>query len=128
MWTKEDRKQLEELQDRKTKFETSLRQPLIDFVVGIPANSKRSEIADYLIAHADKLRDLLAPFDSRTNPAEPNGDGWIKWHGGECPVDECVRVEVKTRGDNPATTFATNMRWYWIDSAGDIVAYRVISE
>lgn len=38
-------------------------------------------------------------------------DGWIEWHGGECPVDSDAIVEVKCRWHNP--------RQYNNDRAGD---------
>lgn len=128
MWTKEDQKQLEELQDRKAEFETAIPQPLIAFAGRIPINVRRSEIAEHLIEYADELRDLLAPFDSRGNGVEPNGDGWIKHHGGECPVDTQVAVEIKMRDGAKIQQFAGLLRWSWVDCRVDIVAYRVVSK
>ena len=54
---------------------------------------------------------------------------WIKWHGGECPVSPDTRVEVKLRSGNlMGPRLAYRYRWKHIDSNGDIVEYRTITE
>lgn len=55
-------------------------------------------------------------------------DGWIEWHGGECPVDSDAIVEVKFR--HPSSYQFNNDRagdFYWPhDGLGyDIIAYRL---
>lgn len=55
-------------------------------------------------------------------------DGWIDWHGGECPVDSDAIVEVKCR--HPSSHQFNNGRagdFYWPhDGLGyDIIAYRL---
>ena len=55
-------------------------------------------------------------------------DGWIEWHGGECPVDSDAIVEVKFR--NPSRNKFNNDRagdftWSHDGFDGDIIAYRL---
>lgn len=55
-------------------------------------------------------------------------DGWIKWAGGECPVDSDAIVEVKFR--NPSRNKFNNDRagdfnWSHDGFGGDIIAYRL---
>lgn len=53
------------------------------------------------------------------------GDGWIKWRGGDCPVPSGVMVETKLRSgiinQYPAVCFT----WKHGGTLSDIVAYRV---
>lgn len=54
-------------------------------------------------------------------------DGWITWHGGECPVDGGMVVEVALRyGDraNIPPSKAWLFSWEDFDEDDDIVAYR----
>ena len=54
---------------------------------------------------------------------------WIKWDGGECPVPPDTRVEVKLRSGNVmGPRLAYRYRWKHIDSNGDIVEYRTVTE
>lgn len=57
-------------------------------------------------------------------------DGWIEWHGGECPVDSDAIVEVKYRIPKPYQYNNYNDRagdfdWEHIGSNADIIAYRL---
>lgn len=55
-------------------------------------------------------------------------DGWIKWAGGECPVDSDAIVEVKYRKSNPYqfnNDRAGDFDWEHIGSNADIIAYRL---
>lgn len=55
----------------------------------------------------------------------PDADGWIEWKGGECPVGEGDRIDVKfSDGD---TLFGVNNGWNWGNNAGccNIIAYRL---
>ena len=54
----------------------------------------------------------------------PDADGWIEWKGGECPVGEGDRVDVKfSDGDE---FFDVSSFWSWGADAGgcNIIAYR----
>lgn len=55
-------------------------------------------------------------------------DGWIEWHGGECPVDSDAIVEVKYRKPNPYqynNDRAGDFDWAHTGSSCDIIAYRL---
>lgn len=59
-------------------------------------------------------------------------DGWIEWNGGECPVLDCVRVDVRFR-DGREVKNRDPGGWNWdhvpsphrLHPAGDIIAYRL---
>lgn len=58
-------------------------------------------------------------------------DGWIPWHGGECPVPGDAKVEVKFRcGETNDRLEAGRWRWGWGpgDGSHSIVAYRLLGE
>jgi hypothetical protein len=52
---------------------------------------------------------------------------WIDWAGGDCPVEDGVRIKVRfrdgivARTDNPAT----GVRWSNTGLRGDVVAYKL---
>ena len=55
-------------------------------------------------------------------------NGWIEWHGGECPVDSDAIVEVKFRNPNPYqfnNDRAGDFYWSHDDLGYDIIAYRL---
>lgn len=55
-------------------------------------------------------------------------EGWIEWHGGECPVDSDAIVEVRYRSPNPYqynNDRAGDFEWAHTGSGCDIIAYRV---
>lgn len=61
-----------------------------------------------------------------------NRDGWINWAGGECPVLDCVRVDVKLRdGRLERNCHPGTWNWHHVphpmrsDPIGDIIAYRL---
>ena len=53
---------------------------------------------------------------------------WIKWEGGDCPVPKQTGVEYETRTGSPGLGIAGDLRWDYLNSGGDIVAYRVVKE
>lgn len=55
-------------------------------------------------------------------------DNWIKWEGGECPVDLNTRVETLLRDGTIDVDPAYEWDWgrFTDDSGNDIVAYRVV--
>lgn len=72
--------------------------------------------------------------------AEPvaDEDGWIKWYGGECPVPDGTRVDVRFRSGKERYlemaskgyvpgSFADMEFWHNEGSSADIVAYRIAS-
>lgn len=57
-------------------------------------------------------------------------NGWIDWHGGECPVDSDAIVEVKYRKPSPLhfnNDRAGDFTWSHDSSSGDIIAYRIVN-
>ncbi|WP_313382833.1 hypothetical protein [Pantoea sp.] len=57
---------------------------------------------------------------------EKLADGWIEWHGGECPVDGCVKVEYRLRDGETSNEPASCLAWEHEGECYDIIAYRVI--
>lgn len=55
-------------------------------------------------------------------------DGWIEWEGGEIPVSESARVELRWSRGNTSKGRASNFGWANRISQGfdSIIAYRVI--
>lgn len=55
-------------------------------------------------------------------------DGWVEWHGGDCPVDSDAIVEVKFRNQNRYkfnSDRAGDFDWSHDGVNGDIIAYRL---
>ncbi len=78
-WTRDDDRRLEEMQERKERVLKARLDPLRTLVAeDMPhiRSHQADDIADWLVKHADNLRDLLAPFDSgvRVAPANPLTD------------------------------------------------------
>lgn len=84
----------------------------------------------------DKIMDLDLSCDHSSSivtreqyeAALSSSEGWIDWHGGECPVDSDAIVEVKFR--NPSRNKFNNDRagdfnWSHDGFDGDIIAYRL---
>lgn len=73
----------------------------------------------------DQYEAALAASQAPTADA----DGWIEWHGGECPVPEVALVEVKYRNEKSYHIKGINAagKWNWQhdDHNGDIIAYRL---
>lgn len=59
-------------------------------------------------------------------------DGWIEWHGGECPVHGrqkvCVQLRCEGTRDEDGAGPADCYDWSHVGSDGDIVAYRIVKE
>lgn len=53
---------------------------------------------------------------------------WIEWKGGDCPVDDEQRVEVKLRNGSLREEHAHYFIWDHWESSGDIIAYRIIKD
>ena len=72
----------------------------------------------------------LKPIESKQ--IESNNDGWIGWHGGECPVDLTSFVQVKQRGLSLHSTYpASYLNWNHgegVPKYAEIIAYRAISQ
>jgi len=61
---------------------------------------------------------------------QERGDGWIEWGGGECPVPEGVKAEIKFRDGDCAEldTWLDILEWRQKGYGSDIIAYRIIPD
>jgi hypothetical protein len=74
------------------------------------------------------------PAKPAAAPAAALGDGWIEWHGGECPVEPGTAIEVRMRvRDHCAMRMVRDFTsrsaydfWIHQDMGNDIVAYRLL--
>lgn len=67
-------------------------------------------------------------IDKKYESALEGGEGWIKWAGGDCPVDSDAIVEVKCRWHNQHqynNDRAGDFTWSHDGIDGDIIAYRL---
>ena len=65
-------------------------------------------------------------IDKKYESALEGSEGWIEWHGGECPVDSDAIVEVKCRWHNQHqynNDRAGYFYWSHTGSNADIIAY-----
>ncbi|MDU4747732.1 MAG: hypothetical protein E6X99_16095 [Pantoea sp.] len=72
---------------------------------------------------------ILVECDCQFEKQE-RGDGWIEWGGGECPVPEGVKAEIKFRDGDCAEldTWLDILEWRQKGYGSDIIAYRIIPE
>lgn len=57
------------------------------------------------------------------------GDGWVEWHGGECPLPQMAQIEYKMRTTTKTYRHnAGSLGWNHTGTGGDIVAYKVVDE
>lgn len=79
--------------------------------------------------HYQVSTEHYTPDVSAGKTVESTGsNGWIDWHGGECPVDSDTIVEVKYRKPNPYqlnNDRAGDFEWEHDGIDGDIIAYRL---
>lgn len=72
--------------------------------------------------------DDCAAYANKTGCYTIADDGWIKWEGGECPVNDEAQVEVRLRGQAETEVWmADKLYWGQGDHEDDIIAYRIIS-
>jgi hypothetical protein len=66
-WTKKDEEALAELKARRERFYEAARMPLLRYINSdmptVDSVTACTETADWMIANAKKLRNLLEPFD-----------------------------------------------------------------
>jgi hypothetical protein len=73
---------------------------------------------------AQRCREIAAEYDARP---KADADGWIEWHGGECPVSAETDVEVRFRkGGASVMAWAKAWDWAHTETGGGIIAYRVV--
>lgn len=54
-----------------------------------------------------------------------DSDGWIEWKGGDCPVDDCLIVEVEYNGGGVASAAAKSFSWAHEWEYSNIIKYRL---
>ncbi len=71
---------------------------------------------------------IPTPAEAPITPTVEEGDGWIKWQGGECPFTAVdVKVGLRFRdGREAETMLIRTYRWQHIGAHDDIIAYRII--
>lgn len=83
------------------------------------------------LRHYQVSTEHYTPDVSAGKTVESTGsNGWIDWHGGECPVDSDEIVEVKYRKPSPYqfnNDRAGDFTWSHDGFGGDIIAYRIVN-
>lgn len=84
-----------------------------------------ADVGDYLPGYV--LLSMTPPQPKKDAYRQIENDGWIEWHGGECPVDMGLMVEVRFRdGRINGVIPAYRCGWLNLCAGDDIIAYRVI--
>jgi hypothetical protein len=83
---------------------------------------------DWIGAVGSPCRIIDQGYPIRIKPV-PDKDGWIPWHGGQCPVPGDTLVDYQTRNGTSSTRseLPENLRWThsnW-NNPSDITAYRL---
>ena len=80
-------------------------------------------------ALAAKDAEIAALKAQLAEPAKPAPGEWIEWAGGDCPIADGVRHQIRTRDGWTSTVGADASGWDWALQGGDIaiVAYRVLA-
>lgn len=102
------------------------------------ARAWAAESDDDVLLSRDDVLDLA------THTHQPMSDGWIDWHGGECPVPDGTIVDVKWRNGTihenqqawedgyypscEACSYAGFAFWRHEPQENDIIAYRVCGQ
>lgn len=91
------------------------------------AMSMMSGAVELAREHAAEIERLTAQL---AEPASPAPGEWIEWAGGECPIADGVRHQIKMRDGYLSSDDLEARSWIgWDHTAGenDIVAYRVLA-
>ena len=91
-----------------------------------------SRMAEYVRSLANAAPQDRMPEDHPAWPASASditpSDGWIEWCGGECPIPDGVRFQMRWRDGHETAVLNNAARWVW-NNRGldvDIVAYRLM--
>ena len=57
---------------------------------------------------------------------QADADGWIPWHGGECPLPDSAQCMYRMRDGEIDTAKGSSLWWHVEQEDTDIVAYRPI--
>lgn len=77
------------------------------------------------------MRELASDWDTHavTRDEYQAAGGWMKWQGGECPVDEDAVVQAKwSDGDETTRALSSSFSWFASVSLPNIVAYRIVRQ
>lgn len=91
------------------------------------AQAASKELCHYQVSTEHYTADVSAGKTANAT----GSNGWIDWHGGECPVDSDAIVEVKYRKPCPlhfSNDRAGDFAWSHTGSDGDIIAYRLVDK
>lgn len=70
--------------------------------------------------------EIIAYRIVESKAATSDDDGWVPWAGGECPVDDDVKVEVEYLSGINSSGFGDDYRWEHRENSYDIIAYRIV--
>lgn len=70
---------------------------------------------------AETVEDVIKLYDAYCGE-----DDWVEWCGGDQPVEDCTKVEIRTRNGDEWEGYANIWQWSHNGSEYDIVAYRVV--
>ena len=75
-------------------------------------------------------RDRVCTFTSSKENyrPKPKDDGWIEWHGGECPVAPETWVEYVLRNGSRCRLSEATLRWTHNNEPEDIIRYRIVKD
>lgn len=91
---------------------------------GILANPQRSGSPEETATMAYYRARAMMEARKKMNGNEAEGGGWIKWEGGDRPVD--CNVQVMFRDGHISGCYSAAVVWNHNGSNGDIIKYRVI--
>lgn len=96
------------------------------FAAHAPSPQQPMELAEHC-AYRYRYADAMIAAREAGRVEKKADDGWIPWHGGECPVLPDAIVEVKLASNKFVTGRAEDYQWSnedpWIVQ---ILAYRVV--
>lgn len=89
-----------------------------------------SGVSDYDLVRFVCLDDGRAPAIKFVGPEKSDGETWIKWAGGDCPVAGWQPVRARLRDGSLAfsspAVVAGDLDWAQTDAPGDIVEYMAL--
>lgn len=86
---------------------------------------------DYTLARSTLLTAIKNAEAAMAEP-QPDADGWIKWEGGECPIDTPAHdLFIRFRNGKEDSDYVSRAQsYYWQRERkahpADIIAYRIV--
>lgn len=97
-------------------------------VLTIMASQLGFPIEGCIDAAYDQIKDRTGRMVDGVFVKDEQESDWTEWHGGECPVDENIKVEIMLRNGYRDIDDGGSWVWQHSDSVGDIVKYRIVGE